>query len=733
MNPLKTLVFVSTGILFFPTPSFGQKKSDPYENYIQNSKDFKPVKQEKDLAYQAFPGWLFMPWTAQWHIGYNEQSAAWCREQGYNGAFIDRSDIAAEGSPTGRLDWINKNRFRFYVDHAADKGLLHLWDGDRVKPYLNDLHGTGVRTVPLNETTRKKLQEHLRRNITAVKSSAFRAAYALDDESSWGHFVHPTMWQITDDKNAYANWLKEIYGPASPKRDRWISYEEIRPQLARWKIQDFDASPLMDQWTFNDAYWSNYLGDLVEYANKLDPHTPCGIVGGQAPSAFGGYDYARLMRKVQFLESYNLGSSQAIIRSFNPHNALPAVTTLFHKSSEDDIWQTWYYLAHGNRGHIAWVEGWFDGKTPKAWHKEVAPTFKEAGEKIGPLMAGSEWIHDGVAIYYSHPSIQLGWILDAEAHGKTWVNRNGDERLASASHVRHAWENMLRDSGIQYSYINYVDVIQKGIPREFKVLILPACLCLSDGEARRIKEFCRDGGTVIADYLPGLWDQHGKGRTHGVLDDLFGVNHPGNLTARDLFGGKLWVEVDQDANFSWKTYQEFLTNQNHCLRDSSGFNKAVRSLPVNQVKSLESGKAILMNLSTQWYNAYRVAGVESARKREIFMKPIAASGVVPRVRLKETGDEVHGYEITYWNKKMEDGKNRTMLFLCFNPEITGTSLGGGNSQGLKTATLPVTFQFRDEIRGLTDERTGKQYPAGREFPFPWKQNEAVVVSFASEP
>src|SRR5690606_3599998 len=137
-----------------------------------------------------------------------------------------------------------------------------------------------------------------------------------------------------------------------------------------------------------------------------------------SPNAFGGYDYAKLMRKVQFIESYNLGSSQAIIRSFNPGNALPAVTTHFHKGDADSIWQTWYYLAHGNRGFIGWVQDWFDGTTPKDWHAQVAPTYREAVEKIGPLMHGATWRHDGVALYYSHASIQLGWILDAEAHGK---------------------------------------------------------------------------------------------------------------------------------------------------------------------------------------------------------------------------------------------------------------------------------------------------------------------------
>ena len=83
--------------------------------------------------------------------------------------------------------------------------------------------------------------------------------------------------------------------------------------------------------------------------------------------------------------------------------------------TDDAIWQTWYYLAQGNRGFIAWVEDWFDDKpgpdglkaTPKPWIAQAAPHFLEAGKKIGPLMSGAEWIDDGVAIYYSHPSIQL--------------------------------------------------------------------------------------------------------------------------------------------------------------------------------------------------------------------------------------------------------------------------------------------------------------------------------------
>jgi hypothetical protein len=114
------------------------------------------------------------------------------------------------------------------------------------------------------------------------------------------------------------------------------------------------------------------------------------------------------------------------------------------------------------------VENWFEGAKPKDWHQAVSPHYREAAAKIGPLMQGAEWIDDGVAIYYSHASIQLSWILDSEAHGRTWRNRNNDARLASSYLVRHAWENMLRDEGLQYNFISYADVVQKGIPIAIK-------------------------------------------------------------------------------------------------------------------------------------------------------------------------------------------------------------------------------------------------------------------------
>jgi hypothetical protein len=68
-----------------------------------------------------------------------------------------------------------------------------------------------------------------------------------------------------------------------------------------------------------------------------------------------------------------------------------------------------------------------------------------------------------------------------------------------------------------------------------------------------------------------------------------------------------------------------------------------------------------------------------------------------------------------------------------NPEIEGSSTGGGNSVGLQADTLPVTLAFAGKLGGVRDERTGKDLGGGSEFKFDWKMNEAIVLSFDGAP
>ena len=45
---------------------------DPYEKYVQTSRDFRPVTQDKQWCSKAFPRWTYLPWTYKWTMGYTD-------------------------------------------------------------------------------------------------------------------------------------------------------------------------------------------------------------------------------------------------------------------------------------------------------------------------------------------------------------------------------------------------------------------------------------------------------------------------------------------------------------------------------------------------------------------------------------------------------------------------------------------------------------------------------------
>ncbi|NQT36449.1 MAG: beta-galactosidase trimerization domain-containing protein [Planctomycetes bacterium] len=722
---IKTLALVSAILATFVSHT---RAEDAYLNYIKNAPEFQRVPQDREMMIGRWDTWIYMPWRYRWTIGTGDEGGRFCREYGFNGGFTDHGH--------GPFEWLNKWNLRFYNDHTAAKGHLYLHRGGG-KEFLAKFQrdGRAIRSGrdgprPLDEVMLDKLKGTVARYVTNVKqNSSLRVAYALDDEISWGSFVVPIPWRVNADDEAYAAWLKEYYGPLDAPEPRYVTPDFTRRQLDR-PLKEIDFSPLLDRITYNDSVWANFLGELVLTANKADPDTPCGFVGGQSPSMWGGYDYAKLMKKIQFIEAYNIGSSQAIIRSFNPGNAMPQVTTHFHKGSRgtaNDIWQTWYYFAHGNRGMIGWVEGWFDGEKPRPWLDQYKATNLEVGGVQGPKMVGSRWIHDGVAVYYSQPSIQVSWCLDIEPHGSTWVNRGSDHRLGTSHNVRKAWEYLLTDSGIQYNFIPYDEVVVHGVPDEYKVLILPACYALSDIEAQRITEFCRRGGTVIGDFACGLFDHHGKGRAKGALDDLFGIRHDGSETNGDFFGERLWVETDQDAGFSDRRYRDLFATIDCKMED--GFAVAEKKQTTQSVREVGRGTAIHVNLSPQRYLQYREENTSDDRLRHVFMQHVLAAGVKPWVTVvDQKGRRPRNLEITYWNKG-----DRTLVFVVQNAVVTGSALGGGGAEGLISREAKVNVQFTATVKNMVNERTGELLGDGKRFAFDFNSIEAILLSFQGAP
>jgi hypothetical protein len=693
---------------------------DPYLDYVRNAPEFRPVRHDPAGWTGRWNTWLYMPWRYQWTIGTGDAGGQFCRDHGLNGGFTDDGDASV-------LPWLDKWGLSFYMDHTAGKGFLYL-DTNRGVDFRQFMRNPrGVRTgsrgpATVDAALAEKLRQRITRNISAVQASPSRVAYALDDEISWGSFVKPIAWRLNDDDNAYDLWLDGYYGTRAHPPAQYVCPDFLAPQYHR-SLKDLDFSPLLDRLTYNDSVWASFLGDLVTSANAVDPSTPCGFVGGQSPNAWGGFDYAKLTKKVQFIEAY-LGTAQSIIRSLNPR--IPQVTTHFHDDklgTANDIWQMWWCLAHGQRGMVGWVEGWFDGGRPRAWLDDWKAPCKELGSVQGPKVAGARWLHDGVAVYYSQASVQVSWCLDIEPHGKTWINRNGDDVHGTWHLVRKAWEQILTDAGVQYNWLGYDQLINDGVPAEYKALILPANYALSDIEARRIREFCARGGTVVADFACGLFDQHGKGRTKGALDDLFGVRHDGSETKRNFFAGSLWVETNQDAGFG-KGVKGLLKTTSPQLKH--GFAIAEPALPVGRANPVGPGRAVYLNLSPQRYLAYREDGATTDAQRLLFMQPVFDAGVAPRVKITVNGQRPANSEVTYLERN-----GRVYVFVVQNAAVTSSWLGATKTHGLAGGALPLTIEFASPVRDVIDERSGARLGSGARFRADFKLGEAVLLSHAA--
>ena len=109
-------------LLFSGQPPAAQE--DPYERYINTSKDFKPVRQDKAWLRGAWPGWFYMPWTYEWTIGYDDASGKWSVEHGYNGAFLDHGQAMAAGK--NKLAWIDRFELalRTYREQRWDEAMV---------------------------------------------------------------------------------------------------------------------------------------------------------------------------------------------------------------------------------------------------------------------------------------------------------------------------------------------------------------------------------------------------------------------------------------------------------------------------------------------------------------------------------------------------------------------------------------------------------------------------------
>jgi hypothetical protein len=612
-----------------------------------------------------------------------------------------------------------KNNFPYYVDHAAGKGILYL--SSSLRPQVTGKRSLLVRPRSLADPkTIAELQDLLRRNIS-VTQKGLAYAYAFDDEISLGSFNSPAEVDIHPlSVDWYHRWLLERYGAIEKLNAAWdssyknfddiqpVSFEDIRRSAASPPIAEWNLSRWMEWRHFMDYQFAQVLSDLTHLTNKLDPKIPAGFVGGQQPSAYGGYDYALLSRAVQWME----GSSD-LLRSFWNSPRRPRIST-YHLSGSlaKDKWELWRRLALGDQGAIAWPEGWFrtDRKTNKRFAarevRDLAPTFREIQGPVSEFIVDPDTYLDAdpIGIYYSQPSIRVSWMMDSITHGSTWPNRSSslDDDNSSSARLRASWCRLLEDLGYQYNFISYLDVEEKRIDlsRQYKVIILPRTVCLSDKEAATLRVFVDSGGFLIADNLTGILTETGRGRKSGILDSVFGIIRD---ESKGYLDGKSLTEID--AEYGNRPYVERLRAYEDSLHKGSMvvFERGTRLPNPN-------ARAVYLNLTPLAYEDPHFRKGNMGREwRDLIGRQLRNAGLKPRVTT-----DLQFVESLIWRNG-----DRHILALVKNAQ---------NEVEEEASKIHIRLAF--SVNDLRNLRTGKAFGNVADFTDAFNPAEANLYSFS---
>jgi hypothetical protein len=314
-----------------------------------------------------------------------------------------------------------------------------------------------------------------------------------------------------------------------------------------------------------------------------------------------------------------------------------------------------------------------------------------------------------IAIHYSHPSIQAAWMIDSRADGDTWIRRfSSYEGVHSGiARVRNGWMKLVEDMGLQYDFVSAEQITSGKLSKlGYKALILPESLAIGDEEAAQIKAFVRSGGTVIADFLPGLFDEHAKRRKAGVLDGFFGVSRPDGLMIQQ-------PEKSEGVGFVLGKRQVAVGPAELALRLMMGkpaamvntpvrMSPAANNVPVVIERSMDRGRTVYLNMSPIDYPKDRLVG-KGDELRGIVGDLLGKSGVTPTVKVTgEFGAPVGCEVITY------TGDGRRYIAIARNPEYAVSELGElgftDNSRFEKPEKLTVEFGPAGEVKELLSGR-----------------------------
>jgi hypothetical protein len=326
-------------------------------------------------------------------------------------------------------------------------------------------------------------------------------------------------------------WLKQQYGTLDALNREWrtsfTDFNSVVPSTTAEARKTRNFAPWADHRTIMEITFARAYQTARDAAIDGDPDAHIAVSGTQATNAYNGADWSRLDRVIDDFLSYDGGNQWDMHRSFAKPNAMIGFWTGYGSHGlavQNAIWTAAIHnVLHPN---IFWMYSFLNPDlTYSASARDMGKAFSSLrSEGAGKLLMEATRQQDGIALYYSMPSIHAASILGYHQRSSDDDDEVADRARLSFAANRDGWVKTIKDLGLQFDFVSSEDVATKGIANDkYKVVILPLAFALSNEEVQRLEEFVARGGVVIADAAPGWFDQHCAWQTNDRLNKLFGI------------------------------------------------------------------------------------------------------------------------------------------------------------------------------------------------------------------
>ena len=415
-------------------------------------------------------------------------------------------------------------------------------------------------------------------------------------------------WNAPSTPTTFKNWAEV--------RAFYLRYDKELAEVQ--STRGWNLAPWSDFRNFMDATFADAVLRAAVVCKTEDPAARCATEGGQAPFAFGWYNYEQVLRVVDVIEPYNIGNNVEIVRSLKPATIMLSTVGYDHQpgtpvTAEDRLRQhqavrpVWWELFHSHQGTIIWdnqeVTGTFvDLKTgqltlPAETFRDV---FLELRSGLGMLVMASQRSQSEIAIHYSHPSVQAHWLLENVKKARHWMVDTVEAYVTSRFiAVRNSWTKLTEDVQVQYDFVSATQVASGALSLgKFRVFILPESIAISEAEAEQIRAFAQAGGIVVADFRCGLLNEHCRHMDHGLLDELFGIAEGAARTAAGTIKG----EADHASlQVSGKDFGRVAAGNTSLVTTTGKALARSGDIPVVVLNEVGAGQAIFLNLDLSDY------------------------------------------------------------------------------------------------------------------------------------